>query len=324
MALADNACMTAVRDVLERFQALIYLLAVGLAAGVATMVDGTQGLEQAINPALALMLYLTFLQVPLPALRAALVSGRFLAALLLTNFVVLPGLVALLTLTLPADSLLRFGVALVLLAPCIDYVVSFAHMGQADARRLLAATPVLLLVQMLLLPCYLEVLLGPQVATWVQAGPFVQAFVWLIALPLLLAAVIQWWAARSPWGARVSEGLGLLPVPATALVLLVVVAAVVPQLGLAWEAVWQVVPVYVAFAVVAPVVAWGVAKCFRLDVPAARAVVFSGSTRNSLVVLPLALAVPGAMPVLPAVILAQTLVELLSELIYIRLIARMR
>jgi hypothetical protein len=40
------------------------------------------------------------------------------------------------------------------------------------------------------------------------------------------------------------------------------------------------------------------------------------------VILPLALAVPGAIPVLPAVIISQTLVELVSELIYIRLIPR--
>ena len=36
----------------------------------------------------------------------------------------------------------------------------------------------------------------------------------------------------------------------------------------------------------------------------------------------LALAVPGAVPVLPAIIVAQTLVELLGELVYVRWIAR--
>ncbi|MNF17505.1 hypothetical protein D3C80_2210460 [compost metagenome] len=55
-----------------------------------------------------------------------------------------------------------------------------------------------------------------------------------------------------------------------------------------------------------------------------RAVAFSGSTRNSLVVLPLALAVPGAIPVLPAVIVAQTLVELVSELVYVKLLPKLR
>ena len=64
-------------------------------------------------------------------------------------------------------------------------------------------------------------------------------------------------------------------------------------------------------------------RLFRLDAPAGRAIAFSTGTRNSLVVLPLALAVPGAVPVLPAVIVTQTLIELVSELIYVRLIPKL-
>lgn len=312
------------RDVLERWQAPIYLVTVVLAAVMAWQFDGMQALEVTINPALALMLYVTFLQVPWTALRAVWVQGRFLLALLVTNFVAIPLLVGVLSLMLPSDDLLRFGVLLVLLAPCIDYVVTFAHMGKADARLLLACTPVLLVVQMLLLPFYIEVMLGSQAADWVQLGAFVDAFIWLIVAPLALAVATQRWAQRSSTGQRWSAVLALLPVPATAMVLFVVMAAVVPQLGAAPDAVRQVLPVYVAFAVLAPAVAWCVAQLFKLPAPAARAVAFSGSTRNSLVVLPLALAVPGAMPVLPAVIVAQTLVELLSELVYIQLMPKLR
>lgn len=312
------------RDVLERWQAPIYLVTVVLAAVMAWQFDGMQVLEVVINPALALMLYVTFLQVPWPALRAVWGQRRFLLALLVTNFVAIPLLVGGLSLMLPSDDLLRFGVLLVLLAPCIDYVVTFAHMGKADARLLLACTPVLLVVQMLLLPFYIEVMLGSQAADWVRLGAFVDAFIWLIVAPLALAVATQRWAQRSSAGQRWSAVLALLPVPATAMVLFVVMAAVVLQLGAAPNAVRQVLPVYVAFAVLAPAVAWCVAQLFKLPAPAARAVAFSGSTRNSLVVLPLALAVPGAMPVLPAVIVAQTLVELLSELVYIQLMPRLR
>ncbi|WP_284213920.1 arsenic resistance protein [Comamonas jiangduensis] len=312
------------RDVLERWQAPIYLVTVVLAAVSAWRFGGMQVLKVAINPALAIMLYVTFLQVPWTALRAVWVQGRFLLALLVTNFVAIPLLVGVLSLMLPSDELLRFGVLLVLLAPCIDYVVTFAHMGKADARLLLACTPVLLVVQMLLLPFYIEVMLGSQAADWVQLGAFADAFIWLIVAPLALAVATQRWAQRSSTGQRWSAVLALLPVPATAAVLFVVMAAVVPQLGAAPDAVRQVLPVYVAFAVLAPAVAWCVAQLFKLPAPAARAVAFSGSTRNSLVVLPLALAVPGAMPVLPAVIVAQTLVELLSELVYIQLMPKLR
>ena len=55
----------------------------------------------------------------------------------------------------------------------------------------------------------------------------------------------------------------------------------------------------------------------------ADAVAFSAGTRNSLVVLPLALVVPGAIPLVPAIIVTQTLIELLAELVYIRLMPRL-
>lgn len=65
------------------------------------------------------------------------------------------------------------------------------------------------------------------------------------------------------------------------------------------------------------------ARAFQLETSLARSVAFSAGTRNSLVVLPLALSVPGAIPVLPAVIVAQTLVELLAELAYVRIMPRL-
>jgi arsenite transporter len=311
------------RERLESNQVIVYFSAVVLAVALALLVPGTTALEEGINPALALMLFVTFLQVPLADLGRAFAQVRFLATLLIMNFIVGPLLVAVLIQVLPADPMLRLGVLMVLLTPCIDYVVTFSHLGRADARLLLAATPVLLIVQMLLLPIFLGVFLGEDAAGLVQLGPFVHAFVWLIAAPLALAALVQFWAARSRVGDRVSTALGLLPVPATALVLFVVIAAVVPQLGPATGAALQVLPVYIAFAVAAPLLGWFIAQPFRLDAPAGRAIAFSAATRNSLVVLPLAFAVPGAIPVLPAVIVTQTLVELVSELIYVRLIPKL-
>ncbi len=50
------------RDVLERWRAPIYLVTVVLAAVLAWRFDDMQVLEVVLNPALALMLYVTFLQ----------------------------------------------------------------------------------------------------------------------------------------------------------------------------------------------------------------------------------------------------------------------
>lgn len=312
--------MTNLRDTFEARQIAIYFAAVAAAIIVGLTVPGTAALEAGINPALALMLFATFLQVPLPELTRAFTRIRFLAAILVANFVAVPALAAILILFLPDNTLLRLGVLMVLLTPCIDYVVTFAHLGRADAKELLASTPLLLLAQMALLPAYLTVFLGADAGRFVQVGPFIHAFVWLIAIPLALAGIVQFRGARSHRGQRVMAGLGLLPVPSTALALFVVIAAVLPQLGPAVDDALRVVPIYVAFAVVAPLVGWGIGRAFGLDAPTGRTVAFSAATRNSLVVLPLAFAVPGAVPLLPAVIVTQTLVELASELLYVRFV----
>lgn len=62
---------------------------------------------------------------------------------------------------------------------------------------------------------------------------------------------------------------------------------------------------------------------FRLDTAAGRAIVFTGATRNSLVVLPLALALPDAFAVAAVVVVSQTLVEVLAMVAYVRLIPRL-
>ena len=111
--------------------------------------------------------------------------------------------------------------------------------------------------------------------------------------------------------------------PATAAVLFVVVASVSPQIGLSLDAALAVLPLYVAYAGVAPFLGGSISRLIGLDARAGRATAFSAGTRNSLVVLPLAYAVPNAVPLLPAVIVTQTMVELIASLAYMRLIPRL-
>jgi len=51
-------------------------------------------------------------------------------------------------------------------------------------------------------------------------------------------------------------------------------------------------------------------------------VVFSGGTRNSLVILPLALALPGQLALAALVVVTQTLVELIGMVLYVRFLPR--
>jgi ACR3 family arsenite transporter len=296
---------------MERHQVAVYLgaLAAGAAAGWAAPSAGSW-LEHAINPVLAVLLYVTFLQVPVAELGRSLRAGRFLAAALVVNFAVVPLVVAAMLAFLPADQAVRLGVLLVLLTPCVDYVIVFSGLAGGDDRRLLAATPLLLLAQMALLPVYLLLFAGVNV---VEPGPFVEAFAVLIAIPLALAWITQ----RS---SRVVGAMSTTMVPLMAAVLFTVVASQSPKLSDV-SLVARVVPFYVAFLVVMPLLGLAVARLFRLDVPESRAIVFTGATRNSLVVLPLALAMPG--DVAGLVVVTQTLVEVVGMVVYVRLVPRL-
>ncbi|MEV5539420.1 bile acid:sodium symporter [Saccharopolyspora shandongensis] len=309
---------------MERHQVAVYVGALAAGAIVGWAAPGAgPGLEQAINPVLAALLYVTFLQVPAAELGRSLRAGRFLGAALVVNFVVVPLVVAAMFTFLPANQAVRLGVLLVLLTPCVDYVIVFSGLAGGNSQRLLAATPLLLLAQMVLLPGFLFLFLGSGLADVVEAGPFIEAFVMLIVIPLTLAWLTQAWAARRKAGRRGADMVSALMVPLMAATLLTVVASQVPKLGNGLATVARVVPFYVLFLVVMAFAGRAVARLFRLDVPDSRAIVFTGATRNSLVVLPLALALPDALAIAAVVVVTQTLVEVVGMVIYVRAVPRL-
>ncbi|MFI5569185.1 bile acid:sodium symporter [Streptomyces sp. NPDC051740] len=311
---------------MEDRQVAIYLgaMALGGLLGWAAPAAGP-GLEHAIDPVLGPLLFVTFLQVPAADLIRSLRDGRFLSAAMTVNFVVVPLVVAVLFTFLPADQAVRVGVLLVLLCPCVDYVIVFSGLAGGDSRRLLAATPLLLVAQMLLLPGFLHLFMGPDLGNIVKAGPFPQAFLFLIVIPLALAWALQAWAARRPVGQTVSRAATTTMVPLTAVTLITVVASQVPKLDGRLGDVAAVIPVYAVFLIVMAFAGRLVARLFRLDAPASRAVVFTGATRNSLVVLPLALALalPDDLAVAAVVVVTQTLVEVIGVVAHVRLIPRL-
>ncbi|MFJ8321304.1 arsenic resistance protein [Micrococcus luteus] len=313
---------------LERHQVALYLAGIAAGAVVGWAVPGADAWAVLVEPVLALLLLATFLAVPFAALGAGLRDGRFLAALLVLNFVVVPAVVFGLSRFVTHDDALLVGVLLVLLAPCVDYVIAFTALAGGAAERLQAAAPLLMLVQLVVLPVLLRVVAGEAPVAAVDVGPFVRALVLLILAPLALAALLQWGTARGRGGVRrtaagVVRGCTAAMVPLMVVTLFTVVASQIRGVGERLPALAAVVPLFAAFAAV--MVALGVvaARWARLDVPAGRALVFSGATRNSLVVLPLALALPASLDPAPLVVVTQTLVELGAMVSLVRLVPRL-
>lgn len=304
-------------------QVWLYLAAIAAGGALGLAVPAVAGpLERAITPVLGLLLYATFLAVPFARFGRALRDGRFIGAVLVVNFVLVPVVVFALSRVVAADRALLIGVLLVLLTPCVDYVIVFAGLAGGAADRLLVSTPLLMVLQIVLLPGYLWLMAGPGALAAFDPWPFVEAFLLLIALPLALAALTQLAARRWRAARRVLQIAAAAMVPLMMLTLAVVVGSQVAKVGGAIGALLAVIPLFVAFAVIAAPLGALVGRVFGLDVGGRRAVLFSGVTRNSLVVLPLALALPAGFALTPLVVVTQTLVELVAMVVLVALVPR--
>jgi ACR3 family arsenite transporter len=311
------------RDTLERNQVWVYLAAilVGLALGAAMPALGP-AMEALLWPCLAALLYATFTQVPLAHLPDAFRDMRFMSAVLAGNFVMLPVLVWGLLALVPGDPAVRLGVLLVLLVPCTDWFITFAHQGGGDVRRAIAVTPVVLVVQIVLLPVYLWLLMGDGFGAIVSAGRMTVVFAVVIVGPLALAYLTERWVERDVARGVLIGRLAWLPVPLLAVVVLLIAGSQVEAVLGAAALIGDVLGPFVAFLVGAAVCGVALGRLFGLPTEQARTLVFSFATRNSFVALPFALALPAGWEASAIVIVFQSMVELFGMLLFFWMVPR--
>ncbi|MFY9633432.1 MAG: bile acid:sodium symporter [Cellulosimicrobium cellulans] len=307
----------------DSYQIPLYLAAIAIGAIVGLSAPQlAPALEHSINPVLALLLFATFLGVPLIEVGQAFRDVRFLGTVLVANFFVVPAIAFGLSRFVADDRGLMLGVLLVLLTPCIDYVIVFTGLAGGARARLLAAAPLLMIVQMLLLPLYLFLFAGSDVLAVVELGPFLDAFLVLIVAPLAAAALVQALARRHRAGQITEAVMAGAMVPLMMATLAVVIGSQIAAVGSEVLTLVRILPLYIAFVLIAVMVGKVAGRVARLDVPATRAVIFSVSTRNSLVVLPLALALPGSLSIAPLAVVTQTLVELVAMVVLVSIVPR--
>lgn len=301
------------RQVLEKYQVLVYLTAIaaGLTLG-GVLPDRVGVLEIALWPLLGTLLYVTFTQVPLTRLRGAWRDTRFMAAAVMGNFLLLPLVAWGLASLFAAEPAVRLGVLLVLLVPCTDWFITFSHLGGGKAQYAIAFSPISLLLQLALLPFYLWLFLDQSVLVAVVQRELLMAFGGLILLPLLLAFLTERWAQGSPRRTAGVERLGWLPVPLLALVVFSIAATQVGAVTNSLPILGGLLLAFSAFLIAAALLARLLARAFKLPIAQGRVLAFSLSTRNSFVVLPLALALPASYELAVVAIVFQSLVELVG------------
>lgn len=313
------------REVLEKNQVWIYLAAIAIGWAAARLAPGmAQWAEPLLWPALALLLFATFAQTPLRQLPSVFDKRRLLIALVLGNFVVVPLLVACLLPLAGAHAAVQLGVVLVLCVPCTDWFITFTQMAKGDTHAAIAWTPLALLLQLALLPLYVWAMLDAAMLNGLWQPEVLLAALGLIVLPLLLAWLVQWQAGQRRGLQAAVDRMAWWPVPMLAVVIALIAASQAQALQAAPQVMLQPALVFVLYAALAGVLAWVLSHWLKLGRAQSMTVLMSLATRNSFVMLPIALALGQGMELAASVIVLQSVVELLAIMGLLALLARWR
>ncbi|MGX5789963.1 arsenic resistance protein [Staphylococcus equorum] len=311
---------------IEHYQIYIYFVALvlGILAGLTSQIFSVF-LESVISIFIGILMFSMFSQIPFFNIRQNLFNTKYIIALILSNFIIIPIFVfALIQLFEVSSAPILIGLYLVLLTPCIDYVIVFTALGKGNAQYMLISTPILFVLQIILLPVYFTIFLNNEILSIIDIAPFINAFFTFIIIPLMLALLLQLLSKKSNSMNRVLNLTTWLPELFMSLVLFSVVGSQINKITNDLNIVLTVVPIYICFMIIAPIIGLLCGKLFRLDIPNLRTLAFSTSTRNALVVLPLALSLPNHwVTITTTVIITQTLTELIGELIYIKVISKL-
>ena len=310
---------------IEKYQIYIYFIAL-LSGVLVGLISNTFAniLESIISASLFLLMFSMFSQIPFFNIKHSLLNIKSILALLISNFIVIPlfvyGLIQLFDIS---DAPILIGLYLVLLTPCIDYVLVFNALGKGNERLMIFATPLLFICQILLLPLYFTLFLNTDIFSQIDILPFFKSFLMFIIFPLLLALLLQYSSKKSKNINQILKFTSWLPEIFMAIVLFSIVGSQINKIIHNLNIVITVIPIYICFLIIAPLIGTLCGNLFKVTQETKRTIAFSSSTRNALVVLPLALGLPNYwVTITTTVIITQTFCELLGELIYIKMIPK--
>tara|TARA_R100001015_G_C4607416_1_gene162514 strand:- start:571 stop:1038 length:468 start_codon:yes stop_codon:yes gene_type:complete len=139
----------------------------------------------------------------------------------------------------------------------------------------------------------------------------------IILIPLIGAAGTEWWTAAVPARKALTEPLAWCPVPLLAVVLLLIAGAHVGVVTDKLDVLLLITPFFVIFLFIAAGAAKIIAILLKLPTAQGRTLAFSLATRNSFLVLPVALSLPVGWEAAAIVIVAQSLVELFGMAFFV-------
>src|SRR5699024_5419752 len=134
--------------------------------------------------------------------------------------------------------------------------------------------------------------------------------------------LLQFFSSKSKTSNQILQLTAWLPEIFMSFVLFSVVGSQINKIIHNLNIVLIVVQIYICFFTISPFIRAICGTLFKLEAEAKRTLAFSSSTRNALVVLPLALP-KDWVTITTTVVITQTLCELLGEIIFIKAIPKL-
>lgn len=291
----------------------------GVAAGcvLAVYAPVGRGLLDAITWwVLAFMVLCVVLSLPLLSVGKAIQAPRVMVGLLVINLVLVPLIAFVLSRVVWQIPELQVGLLLVLLAPGVGLALNTAFAAGGDLDSVLAATPILLVGQLVAVPLYTIGLTGG-VLGFSDLPPTFVVIATVIVTPSLLAVVIQALAKPVPGFIRFKRGLTTLAVPSIALGVALVVWGRLPDQVDRIEQFSRLAPLFISFLVLIAPVALLVGILASLTQPQKRAMMIVGAGRGGIIMLPITLALDGDMwGLVPLVVVLQLTIEVLGLMVF--------
>lgn len=265
---------------------------------------------------LAFMVLCVVLSLPLLSVGKAIQAPRVMVGLLVINLVLVPLIAFVLSRVVWQIPELQVGLLLVLLAPGVGLALNTAFAAGGDLDSVLAATPILLVGQLVAVPLYTIGLTGG-VLGFSDLPPTFVVIATVIVTPSLLAVVIQALAKPVPGFIRFKRGLTTLAVPSIALGVALVVWGRLPDQVDRIEQFSRLAPLFISFLVLIAPVALLVGILASLTQPQKRAMMIVGAGRGGIIMLPITLALDSDMwGLVPLVVVLQLTIEVLGLMVF--------
>lgn len=171
---------------LEKLYSFLIMIAVivglflGEIHGVSAFADAV------IVPLLILMLFFTFVQIPLKDVKRSFSNRKFTITSIIMNFVLTPVLAWLLASVFLADHpALWIGFIMLMVTPCTDWYIVFTGIAKGNVALSVSILPLNLILQLLLLPVYFYIFAGT--FELVDLELIVESILLVLLVPLLLS-----------------------------------------------------------------------------------------------------------------------------------------